>query len=162
MRAIVVYESHWGNTAAIGRQIAAGIGPSTLALSTDEATPAMLAAADLVVAGAPVLGFRLPTDAMLATIADTRSPSPDLSHPPMRAWLERLPAGRARCAAFETGLWWSPGGATGTIERELERAGYSPLSRATRFVVKGRYGPLRSGELERARDWGRALAEAMR
>ena len=27
MKAIVVYESHWGNTAAIARAIAEGIGP---------------------------------------------------------------------------------------------------------------------------------------
>ena len=37
MRAIVVYESHWGNTAAVARAIAEGLGPDARAMSTDEA-----------------------------------------------------------------------------------------------------------------------------
>jgi hypothetical protein len=43
----------------------------------------------------------------------------------------------------------------------LERAGYPRLTKARRFVVKGKYGPLRDGELERARRWGAELAQAM-
>jgi flavodoxin len=38
MKAIVVYESHWGNTAAVARAIAEGIGPDARVLSTAEAT----------------------------------------------------------------------------------------------------------------------------
>ena len=33
MKAIVVYESHWGNTAAVTRAIAEGIGPEAQAMS---------------------------------------------------------------------------------------------------------------------------------
>ena len=46
MKAIVVYESHWGNTAAVARAIAAGIGPEAQALSTAEATAEVLATAE--------------------------------------------------------------------------------------------------------------------
>jgi flavodoxin len=35
MKALVVYESLWGNTAAIARAIAEGIGPDAQALATD-------------------------------------------------------------------------------------------------------------------------------
>jgi hypothetical protein len=63
----------------------------------------------------------------------------------MRSWLEALPAGHGRAAAFETRLWWSPGGATAGITRGLERAGYPSLAKAQRFVVRGAYGPLRDG-----------------
>ena len=42
MKAIVVYESHWGNTAAVARAIAEGIGPEARALSTAEATGAVI------------------------------------------------------------------------------------------------------------------------
>ena len=52
MKAIVVYESLWGNTAAIARAIAEGIGPQAQALPTDQATSAVIADADLIVAGA--------------------------------------------------------------------------------------------------------------
>lgn len=164
MKVVVVYESLWGNTAAIARAIAEGIGPEARALSTAEASGAAIADADLIVAGAPVLAFALPSDKMRASLgADPgRAPTaPDLSHPSMRSWLDALPQGHGRFAAFETRIWWSPGGATGGIVRALERAGYRPVAKARRFIVKGAYGPLREGELERARLWGAELAQAM-
>jgi hypothetical protein len=60
--------------------------------------------------------------------------------------------------AFETRIWWSPGGATGHILRGLAGAGYQPLGKGQRFIVRGKYGPLRDGELERAKAWGAELA----
>jgi hypothetical protein len=164
MKAIVVYESHWGNTAAVARAIAEGIGPEARALSTAEATGAAIAGADLIVAGAPLLGFSLPTESMLKGMASNaaRDPAPpDLSHPSMRAWLDALLKGSGRAAAFETRIWWSPGSASKAILGKLEAAGYRPAAKAERFVVKGKYGPLRDGELERAKAWGASLAQEM-
>ena len=37
IKAVVVYESYWGNTAAVARAIAAGIGPGVPALPTSAA-----------------------------------------------------------------------------------------------------------------------------
>jgi len=165
MRAVVVYESLWSNTAAIARAIAEGIGPTAQALSTAEASVAAVANVDLIVAGAPVLGFRLPTDAMRQSVltSERNAPlAPDLSHPSMRSWLETLPRGRGRSAAFETRIWWSPGGATGAIADKFWRRLDIRPSEMRRFVVKGKYGPLRDGEIDRARRWGAELAEAMR
>ena len=73
------------------------------------------------------------------------------------------PASRSgRCsrseAAFETALHWSPGGAKGTIDTALKRLGYRRAAKPMRFLVEGSYGPLRDGELERAKAWGAALA----
>lgn len=164
MKAIVVYESLWGNTAAIARAIAEGIGLQAQALPTDEATSAVIADADLIVAGAPILGFKLPDENMRANIGANpgKAPTPpDLSHPSMRAWLETLPKGHAHVATFETRIWWSLGSAAGAIERSLTGAGYSCVAKAQRFIVKGAYGPLREGELERARKWGAELAQAL-
>ncbi len=164
MKAIVVYESLWGNTATIARAIAEGIGPETRALSTAEASGAAIADADLIVAGAPVLAFSLPSDGMRENLRANpgKAPTPpDVSHPSMRSWLDALPEGHGRSAAFETRIWWSPGGATGAIGRGLERKGYRPVAKAHRFLVTGAYGPLRDGELERARLWGAELAKAM-
>ena len=165
MKAIVVYESHWGNTAVIARAIAEGIGPDARALSTAEASAAMVADADLIVAGAPLIAFGLPSDRMLESLGTSsrKAPAPpDLSHPSMRAWLDALPAGRGRSAAFETRIRFSPGGATSAIIRGLERAGYRTLGKGRRFIVTGTYGPLRDGEVESARLWGVELAAAMR
>lgn len=164
MKAIVVYESLWGNTAAVAQAIAEGIGPEARALTTDEASADLVETADLLVAGAPVLGFNLPTDSMRDNVARTEidAPTPpDVSHPSMRTWLESLPHGQAPSAAFETRIWWSPRGATGAIEDRLERAGYRPVVKAQKFVVEGKYGPLREGELERAREWGTTLAHVI-
>jgi hypothetical protein len=164
MNAVVVYESHWGNTAAVARAIAEGLGPEVRALTTDEATDAVISAADLIVAGAPVIAFRLASDKMRAGLVDDSSKAPtppDLAHPSMRSWLKDLPWGRGRSAAFETRVWWSPRGATGDIERGLQGAGYPPCAKAGRFVVTGTYGPLKDGELERARQWGADIAASM-
>jgi len=160
MKAIVVYESHWGNTAAIARAIAEGIGHEARALSTAQATGEALSGVDLIVAGAPLLGFSLPTEDMLKGLGGTGPTPPDLSHPSMRSWLETVPAGSGRAAAFETRIWWSPGSAAKTILGKLEAAGYRPAAKAERFIVKGRYGPLREGELEKAKAWGAELAQA--
>ncbi len=164
MRAVVVYESHWGNTAAIARAIAAGIGPGTPALTTTEATNAALADVDLIVAGAPLLGFALPTEGMLRNMGASASRDPvppDLSHPSLRTWLDALPAGDGRAAAFETRIWWSPGSAARAILSKLASLGYRPIAKGQRFIVRGKYGPLREGELERARAWGAELARSL-
>lgn len=164
MKAVVVYESHWGNTAAIARAIAEGIGPEARALNTDEAVGAAIADADLIVAGAPVIAFQLPSEGMRKQIAadgDNAPAPPDVSHPLLRSWLDALPGGHGHAAAFEARIWWSPRGATGTIEGKLKRAGYRPVAKAERFIVAGAYGPMRDGELERARRWGAALAQTM-
>jgi hypothetical protein len=165
MKAVVVYESLWGNTAAVARAIAEGIGPGARALSTAEATAAALTGVDLVVAGSPVLGFKLPTDRMregARTNPGGKPPRPaDLSHPSMRAWLDALPAGCGRSAAFDTQVRGPFGKAAPTIAERLEEAGYARLADPVGFTVTGKFGPLRKGELERARRWGSELAAAM-
>ena len=164
MKAIVVYESHWGNTAAVARAIAEGIGPDAIAASTAEVSAASLAEVDLIVAGAPLLGFSLPTESMVKSLGTNlgKDPTPpDLSHPSMRSWLETVPKGSGRAAAFETRIWWSPGSASKAILSKLEALGYRTADKAQRFVVKDKYGPLRDGELERAKAWGAELAKTV-
>jgi len=164
MKAVVVYESLWGNTATIARAIAEGLGSGTQALTTDEATAAVLADADLVVVGAPVIAFSLPREQQREDLGKNpgKAPRPpDVAHPSMRSWLIGLPAGHGHYAAFETRLWWSLGGSTSGISRGLEKAGYRPAAKAMRFIVTGAYGPLREGEVERARQWGTELAKTV-
>lgn len=160
MKAIVVYESFWGNTAAIARAIAEGIGPDAQALSTSNAAEALRDGVDLIVAGAPLIAFSLPTDAMRDSLRNEMgAPSPaDLSQPSMRSWLDSVPRGTGRSAAFETGLRWSPGSSAKTIAKDLSAKGYGQSADPQRFVVTGRYGPLKAGEVERARVWGARLA----
>jgi len=166
MKAVVVYESLWGNTAAIARAIAEGIGSEARALSTAEAAPDVVAGADLIVAGAPVLGFALPTEAMRTSIQtgpQYASNSGDFSHPSMRSWLAALAPGQGSGAAFETRVRGPvPGGSVKAIARGLTDAGRTVTGKGEPFIVTGKFGPLREGELERARAWGAELAAALR
>ena len=165
MKAIVVYESMWGNTAAIARAIAEGIGPEARALSTAEADAEVTSDADLIVAGAPLHAFRLSTEKMRKDVSEdpknAKNPA-DISHPLMRTWLAGLPKGKGKAAAFETRFKWSPGGAAESIMKELKRAGYSRAGKTQKFLVTGVEGPLKEGEAERAQAWGGELAKLVK
>lgn len=172
MKAIVVYESLWGSTAAVARAIAEGIGPEAGAMSTAEATLEVITGADLIVAGAPVHSLNLPSEqtrewARVGSLGPGGAPA-DLSHPMMRTWLASLPKGSARVAAFDTRVKsWYGWGAASKIFAALRLAGYSPLARPRGFYVTGHpvlprtNGVLADGEAERARQWGAELARAM-
>ncbi len=165
MNAVVVYESLWGNTAAVAAAIAEGIGHGARALSTAGATPEVVAGADLLVAGSPVLGFKLPTEKMREGALKNPGGMPprpaDLSHPSVRSWLETVPRGQGMAAAFDTQVRGPFGKAAPAIAEALEAAGYRRAADPEGFVVSGRFGPLREGELERARRWGADLAAAV-
>lgn len=164
MKAVVVYDSLWGNTAAIGKAIAEGIGSDAKALRTDEATAEAIAGADLLVVGSPLLAFSLPTENVRDNIGEQEARGahpPALGQPSIRSWLESLPDGNGRAAAFETRIWWSPGSAAKTILNSLEDKGYTPVPEAQKFIVKGKYGPMKDGEIERARQWGAELASSL-
>jgi flavodoxin len=164
MDAIVVYESLWGNTAEVARAVAEGLGPGARALRADEAGPDAVAGAELVVAGAPVLGFKLSSPKMRDAIRQNpgKGPAPDLSCPLVSAWLEGLAPASGWGAAFDTRVRGPFGKGAPEIARLLEAAGYRRLAEPEGFVVKGKHGPLRDGELERARAWGEQLARAVR
>ena len=163
MKALVVYESHWGNTAAVARAIAEGIGPDARVLATDEAVGPALAGVDLLVAGAPVMMLSLPSEGARDRVElDHKGPPGDASRPVLRTWLEGLPsAPGVKAAAFDTRMRWTPRGAVGVIESKLRDAGYDVVAKGKGFVVQGTYGPLRAGELDRARAWGRELASTV-
>ncbi len=163
MKALVVYESFWGNTAAIAEAIAEGIGDGARAVRTDEAIGDALAGADLLVVGAPLMGFALPRQRQRGAIAaDRKAPRPaDVSHQSMRAWLASLPARRGSFATFETRFKRSPGSATRAMSRALQQAGYRPAAKRQRFFISGTYGPMLEGEIDRARRWGADLAKAV-
>jgi len=174
MKAVVVFESYWGNTESVARAIAEGLGPQARALSTTEANGEALAGVGLIVAGSPIIAFSLPSEKtrndMLAK-PDKKAPSPpDLSHPSIRTWLVTLPqagasgqgAAAVRAAAFETGFKLSPGGSAGKILRMLGEKGYQPVAKKQRFFVKSSYGPMKEGEIDRAKAWGAELAKAVK
>lgn len=173
MKAVVVYQSLWGSTAAIGKAIAEGIGKGAIALTTSEATAEVLAGADLVVAGAPVHAFSLPSEETLKSaqakpVGKSATPA-DVSHLLMRTWLRRLePVAGTAAAAYDTRVKGplGRGGAT-KIAKELKKAGYRTVAEAKGFRVAFKpeditvNGMLLEGEIERARAWGESLRKAL-
>ena len=149
MRALVVFDSAYGNTEQIAKEIANGIGVQNVkTLRASEAGAADLSGVELLVVGSPTQGGR-PTTAV-------------------QNFLKALSSGslkNIKTAAFDTRI---TKGGTGTfakifgyaanrIESDLKRCGGVHLS-PEGFSVKGREGPLHDGELERARGWGSKLA----
>jgi hypothetical protein len=164
MKALVVYESLWGNTAAVAAAIAEGLGSEARALSTAEAAGPVLADVDLVVAGCPVLAFKIPSEKIRESLRVTPPGAPgpaDLSHLSMSSWLQALSAGSGRSAAFDTQIRGPFGSAAPAVGKALERAGYQSIAKPTGFVVAGKYGPLRAGGLERSQAWGEELGRVM-
>ncbi|WP_084130138.1 hypothetical protein [Demequina sp. NBRC 110055] len=164
MDTVIVYESMWGNTAAIAESIAGGYGDGAVAMTTDEATPAVIEKARLVIAGAPVHALNLPTDATRASAQAKDSPGhvpADLTHPSLRAWLEALPAGPRWYAAFETRIVGPLGhGSADAIARAFSAARYEALDRPHSFTVTMRQhtqapaAMLLPGQEQHAFEWG--------
>jgi len=164
MKAVVVHESMFGNTRRVAEAVAAALGPAydVEITGVDGASTAQMAAADLVVLGAPTHGHSMSRPQTRAQTLRNGVAATTAQGPGIRDVLARLPAGRGRpAAAFDTHLpWprWMSGAASRPIAAALRGAGYALVLPPESFVVKGAQGPLRDGELERARAWGVRIA----
>jgi len=145
MKALVVFDSTWGNTEKIAQAVATGIGGGTLALRVGAVEAKRFDAIDLLVLGSPILGGR---------------PSPS-----MHDYINSIPeaAGRKlQGATFDTRLMTRFakifGFAAVRMADQLKAKGCT-LKSTEGFFVKGRSGPLADGELTRASEWGRRLAK---
>ncbi|WP_062303996.1 flavodoxin family protein [Demequina subtropica] len=167
---VVVYESLYGNTAAVARAIAEGLGDDARALSTREATPEIVAGARIVVAGAPVHGMSLPSERSRASAAAKPQGeghlAADLDHPSMRSWLAGMAHGPRLAAAFDTRIRGPLGhGGAKAIAHALEAAGLTLLDEPRGFTVhlhttsSTPAALLAEGELDAARAWGTHLRE---
>jgi hypothetical protein len=169
VRAVVVYESLWGNTAALGRAVATGIGSMTRAWSTIEISPESVVDADLLVLGAPVHSFGLrelaAIEAIRKPVEGTDAPAPEVERQLMRRWLTNLPPSDTSVAVFETRIQdlVGEGGAPDLVEA-LTARGYRLVVPVECFQVErlpidsGPGSWVRPGETERAREWGKRLA----
>ena len=147
MRALVVYDSQYGNTERIATAIAdtlrtVGEAP---ALHVAPALPLDLDGVDLLILGSPTQGWR-PTPAMQALLA---SITPEALH------------GRA-IACFDTRFQkprWLTGSAAKVMANRFEGMGARLALPPESFFVEHTEGPLRQGELGRAAVWARLLLD---
>lgn len=168
MRARVVYESMFGNTKLVAEAVADGLS-SRLTVDVVEvgAAPTSLDGVELVVVGGPTHAFGMTRQ---RTRDDARRQGEQTGHPVgstavgMREWLEEVRPGSAgvAAAAFDTRVDKPrvPGSAARGADKRLRRRGLRTIARPESFWVTGTYGPLREGEVERARRWGEQLAAA--
>jgi hypothetical protein len=170
MRALVVYESMYGNTHAVATDVAAGLRAThqVTLVPVTRATRELVAAADLIVAGGPTHLHGMPTIASRRMAAEAaRKPDsglaldPDADGPGLRAWLEALDAEGVLAAAFDTRLGGMPvltGRASRAIARVLTRRGCRVVLAPESFLVSGQ-SMLLDGEGARACSWGAMVGE---
>jgi flavodoxin I len=158
MNALVVYDSVFGNTEKVAREIGRALeaSGSVQTLRVTEANTDRLGGLDLLVVGSPTRGFR-PTEGIIS-------------------FLKAMPEGRLhglKVAAFDTRIApediKSPilrflvkvgGYAAPSIAKRLEQADGRLVVPPEGFAVTGTEGPMKQGELERAAEWGKRCGAA--
>ena len=167
MRALVIYESMFGNTKKIALAVAEGLSQH-LAAEAIEVSLAPLAIGpdiDLLVVGGPTHVHGM-TSGFTRTQAEKQAVSPVISERlGMREWLEESqPTDRSmKAAAFDTrikGAEILTGSAAHGYEKRLHTAGYNVISEPESFFIATKApqdDALLPGELERARAWGMDL-----
>lgn len=169
MRALVVYESLFGNTAAISETIAASLrarGMEAAARPVTEASPATAGDVDLLIVGGPThvhAMSRASTRKAGATDSKNTYAAPTLE-PGLREWFEQLSDGDSRAsAAFDTRIdkpAWVTGSAAKGIAKRLEGRGFRLVAQPESFLVTTT-NTLVDGETEHAAKWTAGLAERL-
>ena len=133
---LVVYTSTYGNTKKIAEAIATGCGADTRLVTADEFTAEMLSGVEFAFIGSPSIAWKYAPgfNKVFDVIASAKVPG-------------------LKTAAFDTGMKrWYAGDGAGQIAKKLKQAGCAVVGKM-RFLVLGKEGPLKDGELERAKAW---------
>jgi flavodoxin len=145
MKALVIYDSQYGNTEKIAKAIGGGIGGEVKVVRFGEVKAAELGSYDLLIVGSPTQGGRY-----------TMS---------MKDFLDVIPSDalkNVRVASFDTRLKTKLvkifGYAATRIADTLTIKGGNLVAPAEGFLVKSAKGPILGGELERAAAWAKAIA----
>jgi hypothetical protein len=170
MRAVVVYESMYGNTHLVADAIGDGLGTAYQVdvVPVDRADQQLLERADLVVVGGPTHAHGMShASTREAAVAEAHKPGselaldPDAEGPGLRDWFASLPTLRAKAAAFDTRIdlpAMLTGRASKGIGQRLRQHGLDLAAEPESFLVT-KQNHLEPDEATRARQWGRRLAE---
>lgn len=147
MKALVIYDSQYGNTERVARAMADTLSEygEAQAVRVGQLAPADFRRLDLLILGCPIQGWK-PSKGMQSFLEGL--------HPQD---LQRL-----NTAAFDTRVKiprFLRGKGAEIVAARLEELGSKPIVEPAGFLVKGTEGPLRDGELERAMSWARTIAE---
>jgi hypothetical protein len=165
MRALIVYETLWGNTEAVARAIAERLqGSMSVEVLSADAAPTNVKGFDLVLVGGPTHAFSMSRASTRANAVEQHG-APQQPAIGIREWLhvlEEAPTG-TRGATFDTRVDKPrlPGSAARAAKQELSSLGFDIVAKQKSFRVHDYAGPLIDGELERAAEWGRELSETV-
>ncbi|HEU65913.1 MAG TPA: flavodoxin family protein [Chloroflexi bacterium] len=154
MKALIVYDSMYGNTEQIARAIAGAIDESRV-LRVDEASNSDLESINLLVIGSPTHAFR-PTKPVQAFIESI--PRDALKGIRVAAFDTRIPAGdvgKGLRLFIKIGGYAAP-----HIAQTLKKKGGHLIVPPEGFFVKDKEGPLKEGELERAAGWAKGILKS--
>ena len=167
MKALVVFESMFGNTERVARAVADGIRPygATELVEVGSAPARPGGDVDLIVVGGPTHAFGMSRPRTRADAVKQAGGTVVSGRIGIREWLSSLPADPpgVAAAAFDTRvkLRGLPGSAARAAARHLRRAGHRLIAPAESFYVEGTPGPLAEGELDRARRFGERLGRTL-
>ena len=172
MRAVIVYESMFGNTHAIADAVGKGLEPTleVVVVPLSEAGRERLGDADLLVVGGPTHFHGMSrTFTRKWAAATAQKPGNDLvldrgaDGPGVREWLASLGHDSAKVAAFDTrftGPAVLRGRASKAISRKLRKHGFEVIAKPESFFVNLK-NHLEPGEEARAEEWGKRLAASV-
>jgi len=169
MRALVVFESMFGNTEKVAGAVARGLqheGVDTGLVEVRSAPARLAPDLDLLVVGGPTHAFSMSRAGTRADAVRQGAPQ-ERAGTGLREWLDavELEAGHLpQLAAFDTRVTkvrWLPQAAAPSAARAGRHRGLHTLTKPIGFLVDDVRGPLLEPELERAGAWGRQLADAL-
>ncbi|MFQ1002825.1 flavodoxin family protein [Modestobacter sp. SSW1-42] len=167
-RALVVYESMFGNARAVAQAIADGLSATvpTDVVAAAEAPAEIPADVGLLVVGGPNHAFSMPRPATRQSAVTQHGADVADTSRGLREWLAAVhaPTRGLPAAAFDTRVAGHPAltrmdHAARATEKLLGKLGTRVAAPAEHFAVADTRGPLVAGEQDRARRWGRELAE---
>ena len=171
MRALVIYESMYGNTHTVASHIGDGLRSryDVTVVPVGDVTEDMVAEADLVVCGGPTHAHAMTSSFSRQSAIDAAdkdnsalSVDPAAKGPGLRDWFQGIGHRDAPAAAFDTRIE-GPAVLTGQackgIARRLHGRGFRLAVEPESFLVD-KTNHLVAGEDERATRWGAALADA--
>ncbi len=153
MKALVVYDSFFGNTEQIAQAIGRALGERAQVetLRVGDVRPEHLTGLQYLVVGSPTRGFR-PTPAIVSLLKGL--PKDGLKGVKVAAFDTRITAEDIESAVFILRVLVNIFGyAAKPIADRLEKKGGELVAPPEGFFVEGTEGPLTEGELERAAAW---------
>ncbi len=148
---VVVYDSIYGNTERTAKSIGDSISSGSTVIRADKADYSLMGEFDLIIIGSPTHAGR-PTKSVQDFLNRINGGSKTV---PVAAFDTRLSGKGNPLAVVAMKLF---GYAADKISKDLRKKGFVLKAAPEGFIVEGREGPLKQGELARAAEWAKSLS----